>query len=98
MLKNLINETTPDDSDKGCQISVSAGTHAIIFAWVPPTGIPDAILEKLYDRLLEVVTDPRGTQSRQSSGAGSELEGRIEFYVAPSGETVKKIVRFQHYQ
>ena len=48
------------------------GTHNGYTAWVPPPGIPKAILKSLRDELVQAIGSHFGSHSRQSSGAGSD--------------------------
>ncbi|KAJ3738480.1 hypothetical protein DFH05DRAFT_1517335 [Lentinula detonsa] len=73
-LKEHLNAEYPDLN------LVLPGTHGIFYSWIPPPGIPDAILKSLRDELVKTIrtvidTSLTVSHSRQSSGVDSDLDG-----------------------
>jgi hypothetical protein len=82
LLKDNLNNTFPDIK------FVLPGTHATFYPWIPPAGIPDEILKRLRDKLIEVIRTVIKDQlvvsySRQSSGADSNSEPKDDDIFLP---------------
>ncbi|KAJ3738406.1 hypothetical protein DFH05DRAFT_1517555, partial [Lentinula detonsa] len=74
LLKEHLNAEYPDLN------LVLPGTHGVFYSWIPPPGIPDAILKSLRDELVKTIrtvinTSLTVSHSRQSSGVDSDLDG-----------------------
>ncbi|KAJ3745403.1 hypothetical protein DFH05DRAFT_1487823 [Lentinula detonsa] len=73
LLKEHLNAEYPDLN------LVLPGTHGIFYPWIPPPGIPDAILKSLRDELVKAIrtvikTSLTAPDSRQSLGDDFDLD------------------------
>ncbi|KAJ3732072.1 hypothetical protein DFJ43DRAFT_1154791 [Lentinula guzmanii] len=73
LLKEHLNAEYPDLN------LVLPGTHGIFYPWIPPPGIPDAILKSLRDELVKAIrtvikTSLTAPDSRQSSDDDFDLD------------------------